>query len=189
MEHRTIKVSKLDAARRQLDCALELWFHDGDDVSIRTLSSAVYQIVHDINQASGSPRDLLYDTLWIKDQYLREFVRMLKEPANFFKHADKDPDPKISIEFSPEISPLLLMLIQSELRYLGERPTDIQLAFLTWLAVHKPDVIDRDSFLIKYLESLPTEARTNMRSLSKSDFLRAVREGLAAGRKIRPPRH
>jgi transcriptional regulator with XRE-family HTH domain len=44
-----LKVSKLDAARRQLECAIELWFLEKDEVSVHTLAGAAYQIIHDIN--------------------------------------------------------------------------------------------------------------------------------------------
>ena len=36
-----LHVTKLDAARRQLETAITLWFHDGDPVSIHTLAAAV----------------------------------------------------------------------------------------------------------------------------------------------------
>lgn len=40
-----IQVTKLDAVRRQLETAVILWFHDGDPVSIHTLTGAAYQII------------------------------------------------------------------------------------------------------------------------------------------------
>lgn len=38
----TIQMTRLESARRQLDCGIELWFNDGEIVAIRTLSSAAY---------------------------------------------------------------------------------------------------------------------------------------------------
>ena len=49
-EFEKISISKLDAACRQLDCAIELWFADGDPVSIHTLACASHQIIHDIKK-------------------------------------------------------------------------------------------------------------------------------------------
>ena len=50
-----IRVSKLDAARRQLDCAIELWFADKDAVSTHGLAAAAHQIIHDTNRKKGGP--------------------------------------------------------------------------------------------------------------------------------------
>ncbi len=49
----TIRVSKLNAARRQLNCALELWFSDKDEVSVHTLAAAAHQIIYDISKKKG----------------------------------------------------------------------------------------------------------------------------------------
>lgn len=183
MAYKTIEISKLDAARRQLDCALELWFHDKDEVSIHTLASAAYQIVHDINVANGSPRDLIYDTFWIKDEYRREFVNMIKKPANFFKHADNDPDPTESIEFAPEMSMAFLMCVYEELRHLGSKLTHIQIAYLMWLALQNPETVKPNNVVLKHLSALPATERRRMRSLPKADVLRAVLLGITERRR------
>ena len=54
-EPEKIRVSKLDAARRQLDCAIELWFAGKDEVSIHTLAAAAHQIISDINKKIREP--------------------------------------------------------------------------------------------------------------------------------------
>ena len=46
-------VTKIDAAVRQLNCAVELFFENGDPVPIHTLVCAAHLIVHDINRAQG----------------------------------------------------------------------------------------------------------------------------------------
>lgn len=68
-----VTLEKLEVAWRQIDTAITLWFNDGDPVSIRTLACSAYQIVHDVNQKAGW-RDLLYDSLVIKDEYRREWI-------------------------------------------------------------------------------------------------------------------
>ena len=59
-----VQISKIESARRQLDCAIELWFLDKDEVSIHTLVAAAHQIIHDIKVQRGEKRDLLYDFGW-----------------------------------------------------------------------------------------------------------------------------
>src|SRR5438045_2665233 len=88
-----IRISKLDAARRQLQTAISLWFNDGDPVAIHTLAAAAYEIIHAVS-ATRDPnrRDLLFDSLVVKDEYRREANAWFRGPANFFKHADRDPN-------------------------------------------------------------------------------------------------
>ena len=83
------QISKIEAARRQLDCAIELWFCDKDEVSIHTLAAAAYQIIHDLKMKRGELRDLLYDSDMIKDKYRNQPIKVIKRPQNFFKHADR----------------------------------------------------------------------------------------------------
>ncbi len=90
-ESQRIRVSKLDAARRQLDCAIELWFTEKDDVSTHTLAAAAHQIIYDINKKKGG-QELLFDSTVIKDERRSEFVALIKKNMNFFKHADQDPE-------------------------------------------------------------------------------------------------
>jgi len=87
-----LRVTKIDAARRQLETAITLWFHEADPVSIHTLACASFQLIYDINsQVGGSPmfpdRMAAVETSQARKQYLRKFLR---EAQNFFKHADKD---------------------------------------------------------------------------------------------------
>lgn len=50
---REFKVSKLDAAKRQLGTAIRLYFSDGDPVSIHTLTAAAYNILRDVTKQKG----------------------------------------------------------------------------------------------------------------------------------------
>ena len=48
-----MQLSKLEAARRQLETAIKLYFADGDDVSIHSLVAAAYALLRDINEYRG----------------------------------------------------------------------------------------------------------------------------------------
>ncbi len=134
-----VQVSKLEAARRQLDCAIQLWFLDGDEVSIHTLAVAAHQIIHDIKQRKGVSAELLYDYGRVKKEYRKEWQRVLKQHANFFKHADNDP--KATIEFSPFGNLMFLVFSIMGLGMIGE-PTSRQMNVLVlWLSINKADLI------------------------------------------------
>jgi hypothetical protein len=83
-----MEISKLEAARRQLDCAIRLYFNEDDMSSVITLSRAAFRLLWDIYPQSMSdgfeqPFSKIIETLgW------SQFNKI----ANFLKHADKDPD-------------------------------------------------------------------------------------------------
>ena len=93
-----LTVTKPDAARRQLRTAIELWFNDGDPVSIHVLAFSAYEIIHTLSRRKGA-KNLLYDSSLTKEGARKQVNVALKMAAGFFKHAQKDPDN--SLEFSP----------------------------------------------------------------------------------------
>ena len=100
-----LSVTKIDAAKRQLNTAIVLFFDEGDAVSIHALSAAAYQILQDIGKAK-----IDFDTLagaeCVKEEKKKEFRDLLFKARNFFKHADRDPD--AILDFDPWQSELFL---------------------------------------------------------------------------------
>ena len=102
-----LKVAKLDAARRQLETAVRLYFSEADPVSIHTLTSAAYQVLSDVNRARrGAPMLKEQIPTWVRPDATAEAKRRINEAANFFKHADRDHDEVL--EFSEGQTELLL---------------------------------------------------------------------------------
>jgi len=134
-----IKISKLDAARRQILTAIRLYFNHGDIVSMHTLASAAFKITQNICDASS---DLPASFTEIVDEFVKpEAKKMLwkklHETANFFKHADNDPD--AVHEFYPEQTENLLFFAVYQYRQLtGEWSPEIRL-FSTWYMLQHPD--------------------------------------------------
>ncbi len=178
----TIRISKLNAARRQLDVAIKLWFADEDEVSVHTLAAAAHQIIHDINQKKGG-RELLFDSIVIKDEYRSEFIAFIKRDMNFFKHADQDPEG--ITEFVPMGSLMFLLCSAAGLQQLGESLNDVEDIFLLWLAIHRPNWISGE-FRQKLQDSIPVEHLERIQGCSKKEFfqglLRARAEFRAMGR-------
>ena len=80
----TENICKRDAADRQLDVAIKLWFNGEDPIAIHTLACSAYQIVHDL----CPEEELLYRSLVFKEEYRKKAISHLKSSYNFFKHAD-----------------------------------------------------------------------------------------------------
>jgi len=97
-----IKIAKLDAARRQLETAVRLYFSEADPVSIHTLTSAAYQVLSDVNRARGGV-PMLKEQIptWVRPDATVEAKRRLNDAANFFKHADHDHDEVLEFNEGP----------------------------------------------------------------------------------------
>jgi len=137
-----IKISKLDAARRQMLTAIRLYFNHGDIVSMHTLAAAAFKITQNICDSSPDLPDSV--THWIeqlvKPQAKKVFWRKLHETANSFKHAENDPD--AVHEFYPEQSENILFLAVYQYGQLtSEWSAEIRL-FSTWYMMHHPDAFN-----------------------------------------------
>lgn len=104
-----ITITKLDAAKRQLETVVRLYFHNGDPVSIHTLVAAAHTVIRDINKKRrGSPmiNDDLIDA-YAKPEYQKRVLAQLNEAGNFFKHADRDH--AATLDFNPDQSEIWLL--------------------------------------------------------------------------------
>jgi hypothetical protein len=158
-----IPVTKLDAALRQLETAVILWFNSGDQISIHTLTAAAYQIIYDLNKHHKGP-DMMPDSKRVKPQYIKMWKQILKKPSNFMKHADKDPNDTIS--FAPEATEYLLLEAIEYYSMFTQENRPILQCFLFWSALHNPDVFFEE-FIIKLANSIPID---KLMHLSKIDF-------------------
>src|SRR5688572_4863539 len=96
-----MQVCKLDAARRQLETAITLYFNDGDPISLHTLAGAAYDVLRGVNRARGG-EPMIKD--WVRESfqpdYRKTVDKALNEAQNFFKHADRDANDVL--EYDPE---------------------------------------------------------------------------------------
>lgn len=164
----TIRISKLDAAKRQLDCAVELWFSGGDPVAIHTLAFASHEIIHVLNKKTGTGSPLLLDSPYARPEYREEIIRAIKEHGNFFKHADRDP--YRVIEFNPTTSDGFLIFSILGLHSLGERLSNTQTAFNWWYMLHNPELANESTKTL--LKGFDIEHIRALKSIAKKDFLK-----------------
>jgi|SRR5579863_7369766 len=102
-----LQISKLDAARRQLETAVRLYFSEADPVSIHTLTAAAHRLLSDVGESRGATPMLTQSLLQnVRPDKVGEARRRLSAAANFFKHADRDPDDVH--EFNPAQTEILL---------------------------------------------------------------------------------
>ncbi len=164
-----LQISKIESARRQLDCAIELWFLDKDEVSIHTLAAAAHQIIHDVKVHRGEKRDLLYDSALVKPQYRKQWINVIKQAANFFKHADNDPEGMV--EFPPFANLTFIMFSIAGLGLLGEKTSYPMNALVAWLTIHQPELVSAELRKL-FANRIPIEDARDVGAIPKADFFK-----------------
>ena len=97
-----IYISKLDAAKRQLETAIRLFFNNSDFVSIHTLTCAGYDILKDLAKKQNITSQVQESfEKFIRADKRKEVLDKLNKPKHFFKHANID-DPESTVMFSPD---------------------------------------------------------------------------------------
>ena len=97
----TIKVTKLDAARRQLETAIGLYFNDQDPVSIHALAVASHEVLSTLCVKNDKDSGTIAGAgKFLRKGKQKTFYDALKKPQNHFKHADRDPDAVIDFNLS-----------------------------------------------------------------------------------------
>ncbi len=135
-----MKISKIDAARRQLDVALSLFFNDADPISIHTLTAAAHQILMDISGSKGVKslvKGLALDI--IRQDKASLYLSAVNEAENFFKHADRDQS--ALLEFNPaQTEYLLLDAVEMYIMLTNDIPEDMSI-YQAWFRIKNPEFI------------------------------------------------
>lgn len=134
-----ISIDKLEASRRQLVQAIRCFFNSEDTVAMHTLACASRQILHDICLAREEKRDLedSAEFLALNDESKKEFLRTLREPQNFLKHADNDPQGVIS--FNTELTELFIHDACQMYRTIEGKLFKEGMVFQLWMLKKYPD--------------------------------------------------
>ena len=165
-------IQKLEAARCQLQTAIQLWFAGGDPISIHTLTCAAHQIFHDLHRHRGSQNLQfdLFDSPFVREGRRPDWIRAVKEHMNFFKHADRNPNG--TIVFDPSLTEPFIMFSLLTLEDLGAEPTSEERAFFAWSALNNSDWRNEQG-LAKFINHLPVDQIAHLRGqVAKKDFYR-----------------
>jgi hypothetical protein len=163
MKRSTLKVSKTDAARRQLETAIRLWFNDGEPVSIHTLTAAAHQLVHDLGKARGVSA-ILRDLSAAKPEYKKKIQQIISKSENFFKHADRDPDELL--DFNPESTEVYIMDAAMTYEALTSERPHILRAYQMWMTIKHPEIL-REEYRVQMQAAIKDPMLSN---IGKQEF-------------------
>lgn len=132
-----MEIDKLEAARRQIETSIEMYFLDKDFVSLHTLTGAANEILRDIGNLKGikSMKEQLLDMA--RPEKKKEVRALLNRSQNFFKHADKDPEESLNFE----LEEAYMFIFDNCLMYekLAGKATKIMDGFTVWVRMKTPD--------------------------------------------------
>jgi len=151
-------ITKIDAAERQLNTAIRLFFENRDHLSSYALAVASREVTDDVIQSRYSElyqRELarVSDPLkvrlsyreelkvLIKPEFYKDFLRLDRKWQNFLKHADRDPDAEIEAFTTKQLALVIIMAIW-HYTLLTQRWTAEMAAFLGWFAVAEPRLVN-----------------------------------------------
>lgn len=130
------KITKLQAARRQLHTAIRLFLSGEDIVSAHTLASASHEILRNLLKAKGGA-SALKDSPYVKAEYKNEFNKHRNRPSNFLKHAGRDPNDVLT--FYQMFCAIWLIDCCMMYRALTGKLSRTCAAFTMWFAVERPN--------------------------------------------------
>ena len=135
-----IRVTKIQAAQRQIDAGIRMLFRNEDPVAIHTVAMAGFRILRDLVKK----RDLAHpiDSM-IKPGKEKEFWGALNNFSNFCKHADRDPA-DISRNFQEEANDTLLLVATTYYERLGFQRTKEMWVLWAWYVSIHPDVLSEN---------------------------------------------
>ena len=143
-------IDKITAARRQVNAAIRILFSGEDILAIYTVAASAYRVLADLAKHEGAilvgdkSVEATYNNLHVErtgkslSDFQRDVRKELNRPANFLKHADKDPEATSVID--EQMTDNLLLDCCSSYEQLTGEFTEEMVAFLEWyLAVYPRD--------------------------------------------------
>jgi hypothetical protein len=138
----TIRITKIDAASRQLDAGIRLLFHGGDIVAVHTLAGAASHIISDLIETAKLDRswDLAAQKVCSIDA--KTYFRIMRSTQNFLKHAKTDPHDEH--EFAASDTSAIMASAVFNLAELAGRLTIPQSVFQLWHLACNLDVLSEE---------------------------------------------
>jgi hypothetical protein len=159
-----LPITKLDAAGRQLETAITLWFHDADPVSVHTLAMAAHGIFRALNKKRGGNPMLGDPSPRIRPGFEKEYADVVAKSANFFKHGAKDP--LATDDFAPESNQAMILDACQAYRLYAQEERPLMKTFTIYLTFHLPQVFEQEFLELVQREPLYSETKR----LSKREF-------------------
>jgi hypothetical protein len=166
---RLVRVSKIEAARRQIEAAIWLWFVDSDTISVHTLAAAAHRLLRELAALWGV-------TAWPSSEaYLpkreeRNEIFPLEDAAKFFREAKTKETYEVSEQWTE------LYLFDAVIAYSNlagqRRASALMSTFVVRFGVERQDLFVPDAFSLLERKVNKTFSLERLEGLSKMEFLK-----------------
>jgi hypothetical protein len=150
-------ITKTDAAERQLNTAIRLFFENRDHLSSYALAVASREVTDGVILSRrselyqrelarvGDPRKVRLSyryelKILIKDEFYKKFKELDRKWQNFLKHADRDPDAEIEPVKTKQLAMVIIWAIKNY-TLLTQHWTIEMKSFFAWFAVAEPQLV------------------------------------------------
>jgi len=136
-----VEINKFEAAKRNIQAAIRMTFDEYDLVPVHTVAAAANGVLWEWAKKKGIETTL--DQAWakiIRPGYEKEVAKFMLRHANFFKHADKDPDSSIELPLA-EANDMEILFAISRYQDLTQAATAEMGIFATWMRWCNPDMV------------------------------------------------
>lgn len=146
------EIDKLEAARIQIEVAIRIFFERKDSIAVHTLATAAQGILMDIGKSMGIT-STIFNEEYIRPEKKKEFMRIVREPQNFFKHADKDPDEKLNYrDFAAALMLFDVCLLYQSISGISFIDLPEMSVFYSWMLIKNPNYIKEGPVKVTLLE-------------------------------------
>ena len=168
---RLIRLDKVEAARRQIESAIWLWFVDADMVSVHTLTAAAHRLLLEMAKA-WNVTAFPFTAAYVPGRAGKDARRAAPDPATFFKRAKKDETYVLSEAWTE------LYLFDAVMAYnnlMDNRCASAMMStFIVRFAVQRQELFARGAF--SFLEEAVSKDFDieRLEQLSKLEFLKEI---------------
>lgn len=131
-------VSKIEAAKRQLDTAIHLMFRGDDPLAVHTLAGAAASLLDDILKKKEGVETWNKHVSDVTGLGPVQAGRILRSAQNFLKHADRDHD--ATLDFDPSFTDEILILATLNFGELEALSREMQV-FQAWYFARRANVL------------------------------------------------
>lgn len=149
-----MRLSKIEVAEIQLREAIRMFFRNEHPVAVETLVAAASGVLRGLAEDRGL-RSMLHDSDIVKPEFKKDWIGLLHDAQNFFKHSDKDP--AATLDYKPEMLHFLTIEACHLYRYLASdmhlkhRQLKEAIAYEIWFSAKYPHLLIDPSGFQKYM--------------------------------------
>lgn len=158
------KITKLEAARRQLDAAIRIFFKDEDGLAVHTVSRAAFRILFDLASEGDIKKAL-------NTHIEKVGADRFNEETNFLKHADHDPEAEINDNFQAFTEAGIGMAI-ALYKHKGGKLTPEMVSFLVWSQFMRPGLFDLSEDTAKFIAEWKSASKTDPNKIEDQSKVR-----------------